>query len=194
MLLIKIIILDLEGNIQKRIILLNSLNKNLKNTLTQLFESVLKAFKYNKKIILIGNGGSFSIAQHISSEFTGRFLLERRSLPSIVLGSNPSSLTAISNDYGYENSFARELSSLGNEGDIVIAMSTSGKSKNILKTMELASSMNIESFFLTGDICFQNSKKIIHIPLASKETDLVQEIHFTILHELCKYIDQKLFT
>lgn len=182
---------DFEEGLQKRFILLNSLNKNLRNSLSQLFDSGLKAFKNNKKLILIGNGGSFSIAQHISAEFTGRFLSERRSLPSIVLGSNPSSLTAISNDYGYENCFRRELSSLGNEGDILIAMSISGKSRNILRCIELASSMNIESFFLTGDISFQNIRNCIHIPLASKETDLVQETHFTILHELCKYIDQK---
>ncbi len=183
--------LNIEEGLQKRFILLNSLNKNLKNTLTKLFDSGLKAFQNNKKIILIGNGGSFAIAQHISAEFTGRFLSERISLPSIVLGSNPSSLTAISNDYGYENIFLRELSSLGNKGDILIAMSVSGKSQNILRCLELASSMNIESFFLTGDIYFQNSKYCTHIPLASKETDLVQEVHFTILHELCKYIDWK---
>lgn len=183
--------LEFEEGLQKRFILLNSLNEKFKPPLAKLFHSTLNAFKNEKKIILIGNGGSFSIAQHISAEFTGRFLGERKSLPSIVLGSNPSSLTAISNDYGYENSFSRELSSLGNSGDILIAMSISGKSKNILKSLELASSMNIESFFLTGDINCEDYKYCTHIPLASKETDLVQEIHFTILHELCKYIDQK---
>ncbi len=182
---------NFEEGLQKRFILLNSLRNNLRKNINQLFVSALKAFKNDNKIILIGNGGSFSIAQHISAEFTGRFLSERKSLPSIVLGSNPSSLTAISNDYGYENSFCRELSSLGNQGDILIAMSISGKSRNILRSLELASSMNIESFFLTGDIYLENTDNFTHIPLASNETDLVQETHFTILHELCKYIDQK---
>ena len=161
------------------------------NSLEKASQLLVDTFKSNGKVLLAGNGGSAADSQHIAAEFIGRLNFDRDPLPAIALTANTSNLTCIANDYGYENCFRRELSSLGNEGDILIAMSISGKSRNILRCIELASSMNIESFFLTGDISFQNIRNCIHIPLASKETDLVQETHFTILHELCKYIDQK---
>ena len=105
------------------------------------------------------------------------------------MGSNSASLSAIANDYGYENIFCRELSSLGNKSDILIAMSTSGKSSNILKVLEKASLMGIRNFLLTGknNIEVNPKTKVIHVP--SSETALVQEIHLSILHQLCDFID-----
>ena len=154
-----------------------------------LFEYSKKALKNDGKLIFLGNGGSFSIAEHISAEFTGRYKKERNSLPSIVLGSNSASLSAIANDYGYENIFCRELSSLGNKFDVLIAMSTSGKSSNILKVLEEASLMGISNFLLTGknNIEVNPKTKVIYVP--SSETALVQEIHLSILHQLCDFID-----
>lgn len=162
--------------------------------ISELFIDVENSISNSGKLILIGNGGSFAIAQHISAEFTGRFVNERDAIPSLVLGSNPSSFSAISNDYGYENSFSREFSSLANKKDILIAMSVSGKSRNILKTLEASKVKGIKSHFLTGQSKVMNNKEnfsganLITVP--SYETAIVQEIHFTILHELCNFIDE----
>jgi len=154
-----------------------------------LFDYSKEALENNGKLIFLGNGGSFSIAEHISAEFTGRFLKERNSLPSIVLGSNSASLSAIANDYGYENIFCRELSALGSKNDILITMSTSGKSSNILKVLEKADLMGIRNFLLTGINKVEVSPKTKIIKVPSSETALVQEIHLSILHQLCDFID-----
>ncbi len=162
--------------------------------ISELFIDVKNSLSNSGKLILIGNGGSFAIAQHISAEFTGRFVKERDSIPSFVLGSNPSSFSAISNDYGYENSFSREFSSLANKKDILIAMSVSGKSKNILKTLEASKVKGIKSYFFTGQLNEMiNIEKLLETKLIivpSFETAIVQEIHFIILHELCNFIDE----
>ncbi len=179
--------------IQRSKILEKFFFENEKN-ISELFVDVENSISNSGKLILIGNGGSFAIAQHISAEFTGRFVKERDSIPSFVLGSNPSSFSAISNDYGYENSFSREFSSLANKKDILIAMSVSGKSKNILKTLEASKVKSIKSYFLTGQSKEKiNVEKILGtnlITVPSSETAIVQEIHFTILHELCNFIDE----
>ena len=113
----------LQDRLSLSALTLEKFKVNSSKTINSLFLSVEKALNEGGKIILIGNGGSFSIAQHISAEFTGRFIRERKSLPSIVLGSNTASFSAISNDYGYENSFSRELTSLGESQDVLISMS-----------------------------------------------------------------------
>ena len=177
--------LDKRSNVLEKF--LHSQEKNINN----LFNQVLNAIENSGKIILIGNGGSFSIAQHISAEFTGRFLKERKSLPSIVLGSNPSSFSAIANDYGYENSFSREFDSMASKNDILIAMSVSGKSSNILEVLKKCHQKKIKSFFLTGKKELNYNFKTTSIKVPSEETAIVQELHLIILHELCMYIDNK---
>lgn len=186
-------------SLHKRLILRSKILENFyfenEKDISKLFIDVENSISHFGKLILIGNGGSFAIAQHISAEFTGRFVKERDSLPSFVLGSNPSSFSAISNDYGYENSFSREFSSLANEKDILIAMSVSGQSKNILKTLEASKVKGIKSYFLTGQLKETFDKEKISgtnlITVPSSETAIVQEIHFTILHELCNFVDEK---
>ena len=182
----------LLNNFKKRNHTLNNLSENTLENIELMFKESLFSLKNKHKIILIGNGGSFSIAQHISAEFTGRFISNRNSLPSIVLGSNPSSLTAIANDFGYENIFSRELTSLGKSGDILIAMSVSGRSKNILDTLKLAQKLSIKSFFLTGKNSIDQEFNSTFINIPSDETALVQELHLTILHELCAFIEDNL--
>ena len=136
----------LKDRLKKRFLALDKILSSQTNEIQNLFQEVLNTLQIGGKIILIGNGGSFSIAQHISAEFTGRFLKERKSLPSIVLGSNPSSFSAISNDYGYEKSFSREFDSLSSINDILIAMSVSGKSKNILEVLEMCNKKENKKF------------------------------------------------
>ena len=181
----------LSERISRRKLLLDQIELDLEEEINQLFKAVYRSLICNGKIILIGNGGSFAIAQHISSEFTGRFVNTRKSLPSIVLGSNPSSFSAISNDFGYETSFSRELTSLGDEKDILIAMSVSGTSKNIIQAIEASTEMGIKSFFLTGGSKINSNLNTNYIKIPSKDTAMVQEIHFFLLHELCKFIDDK---
>ncbi len=179
----------LKDRIKKRYLALDKILSSQTQEIQTLFEEVLNSLQNGGKIILIGNGGSFSIAQHISAEFTGRFIKERKSLPSIVLGSNPSSFSAISNDYGYENSFSREFDSLSSINDILIAMSVSGKSKNILEVLRMCNNKKIKSFFLTGNLNSKQNIKTNFIKVPSEETAIVQEIHLVLLHELCMYID-----
>lgn len=107
-------------------------------------------FERGGKVILAGNGGSFADAQHISAEFTGRFVKERKSLPSITLGCNSSVMTAVGNDYGFDQVFARELSSIGNVLDLFIPISTSGNSSNLLAAIEVANKLKIKTVGLTG--------------------------------------------
>ena len=175
---------------EKRIELYKRFAYTNQTNLNFMFQYSRSVMDSGGKIIFAGNGGSFSIAQHISAEFTGSFLKERKSLPSIVLGTNSPSLTAIANDYGYENIFSRELSSLGNKKDVLISMSVSGNSPNILKALEQANTMKIENFLLTSNkkLSLSSNTKIINIP--SSETALVQELHFSILHQLCEFIEE----
>ena len=142
------------------------------------------------KVVFCGNGGSASDAMHLSAELTGRFVRERRSLPSVVLGSNPSALTAISNDYGYEAALARELSSIGNQGDVLVALSTSGNSPNILAAAHEARSRGMVVQAWTGEgggKLAQACNLLLAVP--SRTTARVQEMHILIGHVLCAAVD-----
>ena len=126
-------------------------NSELFKNLESLSIKIKNSIYNNGKLILAGNGGSFSDCMHLSAEFTGRFIEDRRPLPSIVLGTNGSSISSISNDYDYSECFSRELKSLGNNNDIFIAFSTSGSSENILKCLEASKKLGIYSVLITSD-------------------------------------------
>ncbi len=169
-------------------------NKNHLEDLSVLSKSILDSFKNKGKIIWCGNGGSMSDSLHFSAELTGRFNKERNSLPSIVLGSNLSSLSAIANDYGYEKVFSRELSSIGESNDTLILISTSGKSKNIIDCAWQADKQKIKSFCLTSiKINPKDYPESCHlIKVESNDTAIIQQIHSTLIHIICHYIDNKL--
>jgi D-sedoheptulose 7-phosphate isomerase len=146
------------------------------------------------KILICGNGGSAADAQHMAAEFVGRFKLERPALPAIALTTDTSILTAVSNDYNFKDIFKRQIKALGKEGDILIAISTSGKSKNIIEAIEAAKEKNMLTVGLTGkkglpmlDVC----DYVLHVP--SDETPLIQEIHISALHIICELVDVFLF-
>tara|TARA_B100000768_G_scaffold170310_1_gene176611 strand:- start:13413 stop:13988 length:576 start_codon:yes stop_codon:yes gene_type:complete len=145
------------------------------------------------KIILAGNGGSFGDAQHISAEFTSRFLFDREPLASMALATNNSAVTAIGNDYGYKYIFSRELKSIGNSNDIFIPITTSGNSENIIEAIKVANSIGIYTTCLTGnnggkinDLC-----KTIIVP--SKATERIQECHILIGHIICAIVEAEYF-
>ncbi|EAK9927795.1 D-sedoheptulose 7-phosphate isomerase [Campylobacter jejuni] len=155
---------------------------------------VLKAYKNGKKTLLAGNGGSAADAQHIAGEFVSRFYFDRPGIASIALTTDTSILTAIGNDYGYENLFARQVQAQGVKGDVFIGISTSGNSKNILKALEVCKEKDILSIGLTGasggamkelcDIC---------IKAPSSCTPRIQESHILIGHIICAIVEEELF-
>lgn len=143
------------------------------------------------RFIFAGNGGSFSIANHIAAELTGRFLKDRDSIPAIVLAGNIASLSSIANDYDFSMVFVRELKSILKKDDMLILMSTSGRSKNILKCYDYAMKKKHENTVLiTGkyDLDLESSNGLL-IKSPSKITARIQEYHLLILHEMCAIID-----
>lgn len=145
------------------------------------------------KIIFCGNGGSFADAQHLSAEFTSRFLFDRPGLASLALGTNSSSMTAISNDYGYENVFAREIQAIATSSDLLIAITTSGNSSNILRALEAAQEVNMSSIVLTGfgRGMLPSSAETLNIP--SESTARIQECHILIGHVVCGLVEENIF-
>jgi D-sedoheptulose 7-phosphate isomerase len=145
------------------------------------------------KLLIAGNGGSAADAQHIAAELTGRFVRERKALPAIALHSNTSALTAIGNDYGYEQVFARELSAHARPGDVLLAISTSGGSKSILRAIEEARQKKLAVIGLTGE-SGGKMREVCDLCLcvASKTTARIQEMHITIGHTICELLEEEL--
>jgi len=146
----------------------------------------------NKKVLLFGNGGSAGDAQHIAAEFTGRFVKERRSLPAIALTTDTSALTAIGNDYGYDRVFERQTEGLAFEGDVLIGISTSGNSPNVLKALELGRKKGCATIGLSGrDGGIMNSVCDVNIVVPSLVTARIQEMHILIGHIICTAVDNE---
>ena len=155
---------------------------------------VTEAFKAGNKVFLFGNGGSAADAQHIAAEFVNRFMIERPPLPAIALSTDTSILTSISNDYGYADTFSKQIKALGKEGDIAIGISTSGKAANVLKAIRLAKEMGLKTIGLTGGDGGELAKiadlaMVVDSPITAR----IQEVHITIGHVLCEMVDRLLF-
>ncbi len=143
-----------------------------------------------KKVLLCGNGGSAADAQHIAAELVGRFVVERRPLPAIALTTDTSALTAIANDYGYDQVFARQVAALGNPGDVLVAITTSGSSKNVVAAVAIARELGMKVIGLTGakGVAFVASCDA-GVAVPSTNTARIQECHITIGHLLCEVLD-----
>ncbi|HVS88099.1 MAG TPA: D-sedoheptulose 7-phosphate isomerase [Candidatus Acidoferrum sp.] len=145
------------------------------------------------QLLIAGNGGSAADAQHIAAELTGRFLRERRPLPALALHANTSALTAIGNDYGFEHVFARELSAHARPGDVLLAISTSGDSRNILRAIEAARQKKVIVIGLTGESGGQMRTACdLCLCVPSKSTARIQEMHITIGHTICELLEERL--
>ncbi|MDC3277467.1 SIS domain-containing protein [Acidimicrobiia bacterium] len=154
----------------------------------------IKTLESGGKLIFMGNGGSASDSLHLSAELVGRFQKDRRALPAISLSSNISVITAIANDYGYENIFVKQIEALGNENDLLIAISTSGLSENILRGLEFAVEKGIKTVGLTGKESIKMSKYcdiIINVP--STSAAMIQQSHITIGQLWCLLIEEHFF-
>jgi D-sedoheptulose 7-phosphate isomerase len=161
--------------------------------LEALAKTVAEAIESGNKILLCGNGGSASDAQHIAAEFVGRFVNDRRALASIALTTDSSILTAVGNDYGYDDVFCRQVDGLGKEGDVLIGISTSGNSANIIKAFESAKALNIKTVSLTG----KNGGQIhgtcdFNFCVEHPTTAHVQECHIAFLQMLCALVEKNL--
>ena len=168
-------------------------DENLLDQVRQLAQTCLSALRIGGKIIFAGNGGSFADAQHLSAEFTSRFLFDRASLASLTLGTNNSAISAIGNDYGYEQVFARELSGIAKPEDVFIPISTSGNSKNILTAVAVAKELGITTVAWTGETGGQIKSMCDCICIPSHDTARIQECHIMIGHILCGLVEKAYF-
>ena len=156
-------------------------------------QCVTESFKQGGKIFLCGNGGSAGDAQHLEAEFLGRFLKERQPLPAIALTTNASAVTAIANDYDYSDVFSRQLQGLAKPGDVLIAISTSGNSPNVIKALEMASICQVKSIALTGQKSSKASELAdIAIKAPSSATPRIQEMHIAIGQIICDIVEETL--
>lgn len=166
----------------------------LLQTVRQVTDRIVTAFQSGNKVLFCGNGGSAADAQHLAAEFSGRFYTDRNPLPSEALHCNTSYLTAVANDYGYEFVFSRLLKGMGRPGDILVGLSTSGNSKNIVVAFEAARAMGITTVGMTGDSGGKMkalSDFLINIP--SEDTPRIQECHITLGHIICQLTEEILF-
>lgn len=162
--------------------------------LEQTIDLLSRQFRAGQKLLICGNGGSAADAQHIAAEFVGRFHLERQGLPAIALGCNPATLTAWSNDYEFETVFARQVEAFGQPGDILWGISTSGKSKNVLRALETAKAMGLYTIGMAGNEggamgAFTDYPLFV----GQKNTPYTQEIHLMSYHRICEQVEAQLF-
>jgi len=156
--------------------------------------SIIKAFSSHSKLLLAGNGGSAADSQHIAAEFVNRFYIDREGLPALALTTDTSIITAVGNDYSFDRVFSRQLASLGKEGDIFWALSTSGNSVNILEALAECRKKGIISLGFTGARGgrMEGSCDIL-IKVPSDETPRIQEMHILLAHVICAIVEKELF-
>lgn len=171
---------------------LKKLKKNDPKNILKAANLIVKAFKNKKKMLICGNGGSASDSQHFAAELVGRFKKERKPFPAISLNTDTSAITAIGNDYNYSKIFSRQIEGVGNSGDILFLISTSGKSENIINATKTAKEKRIKTIGLTGSkesILSKNCDICILVP--SAETCHIQELHIKVIHLLCILIEKE---
>jgi len=171
-----------------------TVSENLTDLIVDAAQMIVDTYKARKKVLLIGNGGSAADAQHLATELVGRFMLERKALPAIALTTDTSVLTAVSNDYGYETVFSRQIEALAEEGDILLAMTTSAASPNILIAMETARVIGMKIILMTGERGKSLTNKaglVLSVP--SSRSPRIQEVHITIGHIICYLVEKELF-
>jgi D-sedoheptulose 7-phosphate isomerase len=169
-------------------------DKTLIKTVEEIVTVIVDAFKNNNRIYFCGNGGSAADAQHLAAEFSGRFYTDRDALPAEALHCNTSYMTAVANDYSYDVIYSRLIKGIAHKGDVLIGLSTSGNSKNIIKAFETAKEKGVITVALTGDSGGQMkslSDYLLNVP--SKDTPRIQESHILLGHIICQLVEEKYF-
>lgn len=169
-------------------------NEQVINTIENVVEVIVKAFQNDKHVYFCGNGGSAADAQHLAAEFSGRFYTDRKALPAEALHCNTSYLTAVANDYSYDVVYSRMIDGIGREGDVLVGLSTSGNSKNIINAFEKAREKKIITIGFTGESgggMRSCSDYLINIP--SNDTPRIQESHILAGHIICQLVEENYF-
>lgn len=171
------------------------LKENL-STLMSAIDAVAEAFLRGNKFLIFGNGGSAADAQHIAAEFVNRFRIERPPLPALALTTDTSAITSIANDYDYKEIFSKQVKALGKEGDVALAISTSGNAANVLAAIEVCKRLKIATIGLTGGDGGKMARQVDYLLRVSegKNTARIQETHILVGHVICELVDQKLFS
>jgi D-sedoheptulose 7-phosphate isomerase len=169
-------------------------DENLLKNIEHAVNLVLTSLKSGNKLLFCGNGGSAADAQHLAAEFSGRFYIDRKALPAEALHTNTSYLTAVANDYSYDVVYSRLVEGIAQPGDVLIGLSTSGNSKNILNAFEVAKTKNVSTIAFTGASGGQMRELadvLINVP--SQDTPRIQESHIMIGHIICELVEQQYF-
>lgn len=169
-------------------------DKNIIETINQAANAIINAYQNGKKVLTAGNGGSAGDAQHIAGELVSKFFFDRPGLSAFSLATDTSILTAIGNDYGYDKSFSRQIQANANEGDVFIAISTSGNSKNIVNAILEAKKKNVTTIGLVGKkTCEMDNLCDYIIKVPSESTPTIQESHIMIGHIICALVEEAIF-
>jgi D-sedoheptulose 7-phosphate isomerase len=169
-------------------------DETLHRKIADAVEAIATAFRNGNKVLFCGNGGSAADAQHLAAEFSGRFYKDRKALPSEALHCNTSYLTAVANDYSYDVIYSRIVDGIGISGDVLVGLSTSGNSGNVIKAFEMAKEKNMITIGFTGETGGKMkdlSDYLFNMP--SKDTPRIQESHIMIGHIICELVEEKLF-
>lgn len=182
----------IEASIAAKQMLLRS--AEVVSLIAKVSELLVAALRQGNKALLFGNGGSAADAQHIAAELVGRFVLDRPGLPALALTVNSSTVTAIANDYGFDEIYSRQLEALGRPGDVAVGISTSGNSGNVLRAVSKAKELGLHTVGLTGDSGGRLKDLVDHcICVPSRETPRVQECHILVGHILSEVVERELF-
>jgi D-sedoheptulose 7-phosphate isomerase len=165
-------------------------SSSLSTEIAQISEILIAAIKAGSKILWCGNGGSAADAQHLAAELVGRYKLKRKAIASIALTTDTSILTAVANDFGYDLVFARQIEAIGVKGDVLVALTTSGKSASILNGLSAASAIGIQTVLMTGKAAPQNLADY-EVRIDSERTEMIQQCHTAIGHVICELVEAK---
>ncbi len=183
----------IEKEFQGHLETIQKVMETMSEPLQEASKIAVEALKNGNKVILFGNGGSAADAQHIAAELTGRYKTERRGLPGIALTTDTSALTAIGNDYGYDRVFDRQVEALANDGDVLIGISTSGNSTNVINAFKVGQELGCKILGFSGrDGGAMNEYCDVNLVVPSNDTPRIQEMHILFGHTICQIIDNEL--
>ena len=190
--MVEMVIKNIQESIRLKTELLN--NKEIINNSNMIAEKIIECYKNGNKVYFCGNGGSFADAQHLSAELSGRFYFDREPLEVVLLAANVSYLTAVGNDYSYSDIFSREIKSSIKEGDVLICFSTSGKSKNVIKAIEVARLKgSYVVSFIGNDGGEMKDISDVNLIIPSSDTARIQECHTLLGHTILEIVENKMF-
>lgn len=181
----------INNTLDQHAALVETVRAQISDHIAQVADLLIGCYERGRTLFLCGNGGSAADAQHIAAEFTGRFLRKRKPLPAVALTTDTSAMTAISNDFGFESIFERQLRALAREGDVLLAISTSGNSPNVVNALQAAREIGCVTIALTGHDGGQMKDCADHLLVVpSTETPRIQELHIVVGHILCDLVDR----